>query len=112
LASESRLPRWEALPSGLTRADVSVRLNYYTPLPGANDAIFILRSRNGEKLAEVKGKVKCQYPYSGWSYPGYDAVVVNGTIEILEFRKMEPLFYVNDDPAIRKKILADCRKKR
>lgn len=110
MASESRLPKWEALPPGLTRADVSVTLNYYTPLPGANDAKFILKVREGKKLAEVKGKVKCQYPYSGMSYPGYDAVVVNGTTEILEFRRMEPIFYVNDDPAIRKEILADCRK--
>jgi len=111
LASESRLPRWEALPQKLTRADVSVTLNYYTtPLPGANDAKFILKNRKGETLAEVKGKVECQYPYSGWSYPGYNAVVVSGTTEVLEFRRMEPIFYVNDDPAIRKEILADCRK--
>ena len=109
LANESRLPRWDALPPGLSRADVSVTLNYYTTFPGANDAKFILKTRWGKKLSEVEGKVKCQYPYSGWSYPGYDAVVVNGTTEILEFRKMEPIFYVNDDPAIRKEILADCR---
>jgi hypothetical protein len=109
LASESRLPTWEALPTGLTRADVSVTLNYYTTLPGATDAKFILRNGNGEKLAEVNGMVKCQYPYSATSYPVYDAVVVNGTTEILEFRRMEPIFYVNDDPAIRVKILTDCR---
>jgi hypothetical protein len=109
LASESRLPRWEALPQGLIRADVSITLNYYTTLPGANDAKFILKDRKGEKLAEVKGRVKCQYPYSGSSYPSYDAVVVNGATEILEFKRMEPIFYVNDDPAKRKEILADCR---
>ena len=111
LASESRLPIWEALPQGLTRADVSVTLNYYTTLlPGANDAKFILKNGKGEKLSEVMGKLKCQYPYSSASYPGYDAVVVNGKTEVLEFRKMEPIFYVNDDPAIRKAILADCRR--
>jgi hypothetical protein len=111
LASESRLPRWEALPPGLTRADVSVTLNYYTtPLPGANDAKFILENGKGETLAELKGKAKCRYPNSGSSYPRYDAVVVNGTTEILEFKRMEPIFYVNDDPAIRKRIFADCQK--
>ena len=109
LASGSRLPKWEALPPGLTREDVSVTLNYYTtPFPSA-DAKFSLKNRKGKKLAEVKGKVKCQYPYSSWSYPGYNAVVVNGTTEILEFRRMEPIFYVNDDPAIREEILSDCR---
>jgi hypothetical protein len=111
LSSESRLPKWEALPPGFTRADVSVTLNRYTtPLPGANDAEFILKNGKGRKLTELKGKVKCQYPYSGFSYPFYEAVVVNGTTEILEFRKMEPIFYVNDDPAIRKEILTGCRK--
>jgi hypothetical protein len=111
LSGESRLPKWEALPPRLTRADVSVTLNYYTPLPGANDAKFILKNGKGEKLAEAKGKLKCQYPYdSGESYPAYNAVAVNGTTEILEFRRMEPIFYINDDPAIRKEILADCRK--
>ncbi len=85
-------------------------MNLYTTLPGANDATFILKNNAGKKLAEVKGKVKCQYPYSGISYPFYEAVMVNGAIEILEFRKMEPIFYVNDAPALRKQILGDCRK--
>ena len=110
LASESRLPRWEVLPPKLTRADVSVTLNLFTtPLPGANDAQFILKNSNGKKLAEVYGKVKCQYHYSRWSYPGYEAVVVNGKTEILEFRRMEPIFYLNDDPRLKKEILGDCR---
>jgi len=86
LASESRLPGWVTLPPGLTRADVSVTLNYYTTMPGANDTKFILK-RKGKTLAELKGKTKCQYPTSGSSYPLYDAVVVNGTTEILEFKK-------------------------
>jgi hypothetical protein len=85
-------------------------MDYYTPFPGANDAEFVLRNSKGEELAEVKGKVKCQFPYSGQSYPVYTAVVVNDTTEILEFRRMEPIFYVNDDPAIRRNVLADCRK--
>jgi hypothetical protein len=104
LASESRPPRWMALPPGLTRADVSVTLNYYSTLRGG-DAKFILRDRRGKKLAEVKGKEK-NCPFTG--YPAYTAVVVNGTAEIIEHRKMEPIFYVNDDPALRKKFLAGC----
>lgn len=110
LASGSRLPGWESLPTGLTRADVSVTLNYYTALPGSDDAIFILKNMKGKKLSEAAGRLECQYPYSGSQYPAYNAVVVNGTTEILEFRRMEPIFYVNDDPAIRKEILANCRK--
>ncbi len=89
---------------------MSVTINYYTTLPGANDAKFILRNKAGKELAEVKGMLKCQYPYSGPSYPLYNAVEVTGTTEILEFRKMEPIFYVNDDPVLRAQIFADCRK--
>jgi hypothetical protein len=94
-----------ALPPGLARTDVSVTLNLYTPLVG-DDAKFIFKDESGKKLAEVKGKVK-NCPFTG--YPAYDAVVANGTTEIIEFRKMEPIFYVNDDPAVRTELLAGCR---
>jgi hypothetical protein len=92
---------------------VSVTLNYYTaPLGG--DAKYILKDSNGRKLVEVKGKVKNRYPLKpknspqGFDpgYPFYEVVVVNGITEIMEHRKMEPIFYVTDDPAVRKELLA------
>jgi hypothetical protein len=60
LANESRLPTWMALPPGLTRADVSVTLNYYGTI--GDDAKFILRDKNGRILKSVNGKCKGLYP--------------------------------------------------
>jgi hypothetical protein len=47
LAKESKLPGSMTLPPGLTRADVSVTLNF-SALPGGPDAKFILKDRNGK----------------------------------------------------------------
>jgi hypothetical protein len=107
-----------ALPPGLTRADVSVTLNYYTARPGG-DAEFIMKDNRGKTLAEINGKVENLYPLQlknpphGFDpgYPSYEVVVVNGITEIMEQRKMEPIFYVVDDPAVREEILAGLKKK-
>jgi hypothetical protein len=103
LSNESRLPRWLALPSGLTRADVSVTMNYYSTL-GGDDTKVILKDRSGKTLTEISGKERCQYPKSG--YPAYDLIEANGIAEIIERKKMEPVFYINDDPSVRQKLLA------
>ena len=112
-ANDSRMPRWVTLPPGLTRTDVSVTLNYYDNPLGRN-AKFTLKDSNGKKLAVIKGKVKglsplqLRNPPEGFDpgYPAYEVVVAGGVTEIIEHRKMEPIFYVNDDPAIRKAALA------
>jgi hypothetical protein len=103
LASESRLPKWITLPSGITRKDVSVTLNYYTTI--GDDVKVIFKDRTGKTLAEVKGKTKLQTPMS--SYPGYVVIVVNSVTEVIEHKKMEPIFYVSDDPTVRKELLGD-----
>ena len=96
------MPQWMALPPGHTPTDVSVTLNLYST-PVGNDAKVILKDRNGKKVTAVKGRMKgC--PFKG--YPSYDALAVSGTTEIVEFRRMEPIFYVNDDPAVRRKVLS------
>jgi len=79
-------------------------LNYYARL--GDDTKVILKDRKGKKLAAMKGKTKCQHPFSG--YPSYVVVVVNGKTEIIEHRKMEPIFYINDDPAVRDEYFAGC----
>lgn len=114
LASESRLPRSVKLPPGLTRTDVSVELRYYTsPLGGS--ANFLLRDKKGKKLANVHGKTKGRYPLhlrnpqqgsdSRYRYPSYEVITANGITEIIEHRKMEPMFYVSDDPAVWKELV-------
>jgi len=108
LARESRLPKFITTPAGLTRADVSVTLDYYS-----FRAKFTLKDKKGKKLAKVSGKMKGRYPQQlknpsqGFDpgYPAYEVITVNGTTDIIEHRRMEPIFYVADDPAVWKELL-------
>jgi hypothetical protein len=49
LANDSRLPKWITIPPGLTRADVSVTMNYDS-MPIVDDVQFILKDRRGKCL--------------------------------------------------------------
>ncbi len=113
LAAESRLPRWITIPPGITRADVAIEMRYYT----VHGPRFFLRDKKGRTLAQASGKetrhVKgLRWPFctgsSGigdFKYPCYAVITVNGVTEVIEHRKMEPVFYVTDDPAVRKWLL-------
>jgi hypothetical protein len=37
----------------------------------------------------------------GSPYPAYEIITVDGITDVIEHRKMEPLFYVTDDSAVR-----------
>ncbi len=109
LASESRLPKWITLPPGLALADVSITMSYYT-WPGAG---FVLQDAKGKILEKVYGKEKCsdfqlKNPPQGFppGYPAYAVITVKGTTELIEHRKMEPVFYISDDPAVWKEYRA------
>ena len=107
LARESRLPKWFTIPSGLSRSDITVTMNYYINSSGRT-ATFILLNAKKQKLAEVQGTVsglepyKLKNPRTGFppGYPLYEVVTVNGINEIIEHRKMEPMFYITDDPNV------------
>jgi hypothetical protein len=118
LASESRLPRWITVPPELTRADVSVRMDYHTPDGQGRSAVFIAKDKNGRILTKVTGKLRGLYPIflngplkanHRMQYPIYEVITVNGITEIIEHRKAEPIFYVTDDPDVRKELLGDDR---
>jgi hypothetical protein len=107
LASESRLPKWIALPPGLTRADASITLSYYI-MPWGRNTVFILQDAKGQVRTKVRGKTRglgpsqLKHPPQGFpsGYPSYEVISVNGITDIIEHRKMEPIFYVTDDPAV------------
>lgn len=111
LARESRLPKWITLPPGLTRADVSITMSYYVR-PWGSSATFILKDTKGQILEKVDGKVRgleplqLKHPPPGFppGYPSYELITVNGVTEIIEHRKPEPIFYITDDPAVRKEL--------
>jgi hypothetical protein len=114
LASESRLPRFVTLPPGLTRADASLTMSYYV-WPWGRSATFILRDKKGQILSKVSGREKgleplqLKNPTKGFppGYPAFEVITTHGITEIIEHKKMEPIFYINDDPAVRKELLAD-----
>lgn len=54
-------------------------------------------------MTEINGRQRCQFPKSG--YPAYDLIEANGVAEVIEHKKMEPVFYINDDPVVRQKLL-------
>jgi hypothetical protein len=111
LASESRLPKWIALPPGLTRADVSITMSYYNK-PWGWDTTFILKDTKGQIRTKVYGKERgggpsqLNHPPPGFSpgYPAYEVITVSGITDIIEHRKPEPIFYVTDDPAVWKEL--------
>lgn len=107
LARDSRLPSWFTLPPGLSREDVTVKMNYYVKQSGRTVTFVLLNAKQG-KLAEAKGTLKglepskLKDPSSGspTGYPLYEIITVNGITEIIEHRKMEPIFYITDDRAV------------
>lgn len=109
LASESRLPKWFAVPEGLTRGDLRVTMDYYTD----GDVVFKLYSKDKFLvLQEVTGitrgnrPIKLKNPPAGFPkhYPSYQVITVGNKTDIIEHRKMEPVFYVADDPNIWKEF--------
>lgn len=102
LANDSRLPKWITLPPGVERKDVELTMSYYSK-PWGSDASFALQNYK-HVIQEVDGKLVCTRPFSlngsKSDYPGYEAVVVNGTTELIEHKRMEPIFYVTDDAAV------------
>jgi hypothetical protein len=111
LASESRLPKWITLPPGLTRSDVSITMNYYS-MPWGGRATFILQDTKRQIRTKVHGKTRglgsnqLKHPPPGFppGYPAYEVITVNGITEIIEHRKLEPIFYITDDPAVWKEL--------
>ena len=109
LANESRLPKWIVLPSDLQRTHASITMNYYINSSGRT-ATFTVKNSNGRTIGKFQGSDKCLKPFTlrnpphGFpeGYPAYEAITVNGITEIVEHRKMEPIFYVTDDAAVRK----------
>lgn len=98
LSPTSRLPVWFKLPAEMARSDVSVTLNYYSNPSGAN-AKLILKDKSGNVLETVRGNdVNLTEP---GVYPGYVRLTANGVSEVLEHQRMEPIFFVSDDPKLR-----------
>lgn len=108
LAPESRLPRWFEVPEGTTRSELRVTMDYYSTFDGGESIFKLYKMNSFFALKKVTGIPR--FPYSNYlknppagfpkGYPTYAVITVNGITDIIEHRKMEPIFYVTDDPNI------------
>lgn len=112
LAPESRLPKWFEIPKGRSRNELKVTMDYYV-YPGRRIAVFKFYEKGQFVPAKkVTGNVRGSHPLepknppSGFPehYPSYEIITVNGITDIIEHRKMEPIFYLTDDAAIWKEL--------
>lgn len=114
LSRDSRLPKWFTLPPGASRSDVLVTMDYYINSSGRDARFTLLNAKTKRKLAEVYGTQKgmqpimLKSPRAGYQmdYPGYEVITVAGVTEIIEHRRMEPIFYITDDSDVKSKVLS------
>jgi hypothetical protein len=107
LSPTSRLPSWFELPPGYSRADVTVSMSYFV-LSNGRTARLKMSTIRGETIAKVTGTLRSLNPSvlpgSHDGYPSYEVISVNGIVEVVEHRAMEPIFYVTDDIDVRKNL--------
>ena len=118
LAPESRLPRWFEVPEGMTRSELKVTMDYYINSDG-REAVFKLYAKDrffsvNKVTGVLRGlyPIKLENPPAGFpkGYPSYSVITVNGITDIIEHRKMEPVFYVTDDPSVWKELRVEQAK--
>jgi len=112
LAKESRLPKWFDLPQGTTRDDVTVTMDTY--LFPSEKSVFTLKGKRGVTISVVTARGLGGYdhpkqlrnPPSGYpaGYPSYEVLTSGGKVDIVEFRRMEPIFYTSDDASVWKEL--------
>jgi len=95
---------------------VTVTLSYYGPLVGSTrTATVTFRGAKGKTLSEVVANVRGREPLTlephsdtgPIPYPSYEVLTVAGINEVIEHRRMEPIFYITDDPNVRRKLGVD-----
>jgi hypothetical protein len=112
LAPESRLPKWFTLAPEQSRSGATVKMTYYIGLLGGSTARFVLRDHNGRQLAEVEGRIRDSQPQTlvpdpgtgSLPYPNYAIVTIDGITEVIEHRERGTVFYITDDPEVRRRL--------
>jgi len=112
LSPDSRLPRWFTLPPDLPRSDISVTMDYYIDSSGQTAKFTLLNRKTGARMDKVEGKLKGPQPLTlsnsqpgGPSgYPSYEVITARGITEVIEHRRAEPIFYIDDDAAVRSQL--------
>ncbi len=117
LSDESRLPKWFVVPDGKDRRDFSVQMDLYSTLGGGGGKdVFKLYEKNNffytkkytvtiSEQPNIQSRQLKTAP-AGFpkGYPKYKVVTINNITDVIELRKMEPVFYMTDDPKIWKEL--------
>ena len=111
LPDDSRLPAWFSLPQGLNRADVAVHMDYWSS-PNGRTATVTLRRVSGGTIDSVVAtkrgieplSVPPSPPGAPYQYPMYEVLTARGQSEVIEHRRMEPLFFICDDPVVKQQL--------
>jgi hypothetical protein len=111
LAQDSRIPKWFDIPKNKTRSDLVVKAEYYSSFHGGKlvfklyekghffaDQTFTISTQSGADLKSVQLNKDSGTSKKG--YPRYKVLTINGRTDIIEHRKMEPIFYTTDDPVV------------
>jgi DUF4097 and DUF4098 domain-containing protein YvlB len=87
---------------------------YPAPLKGSRRlAVITLRTRSGgHKLQEVQATLRGNMPVAlntgavggDIEYPIYEVLTVDGVVDVVEHRRLEPVFYMTDDSSIRRSL--------
>jgi hypothetical protein len=112
LAPTSRLPHWFD-GAAKHRSQAVVTMDYLVA-PGRRFAEFVMGDDTGRKPTRVIGEMRGDQPTIiagpttasegiGRFYPSYEVITVGGVVDVVEHRRMEPVFYMVDDEAVFKK---------
>lgn len=104
LSTESRLPKWFDLPEDTNRADITLQMTTY--IVPSEKTIFTLKGKGGRTISEITAHRKGGYLYpkklasSPDGYPSFEVLIYDGVTDIIEHKKMEPIFYLTSDKDI------------
>ena len=112
LSDESRLPKWFEIPEGKSRGDYYVTLDYYISSSGGSAVLKLYENDSFFKSDKVSAKqeqlhpIQLKNPPKGHpeGYPLYEVIEYKGIIDVIEHRKMEPIFYMTDEPMVLKEL--------
>ena len=111
LSDQSRLPGWFTIPQGENRSDYKVKMDLYSTFSGGKDVFKLYKKGNllsvdkytvtTDEQPSIRS-VQLSRQREGFpeGYPRYKVVTINGITDIIELRKMEPVFYMTDDPGV------------
>jgi hypothetical protein len=108
LSDDSRLPKWFVLPESMERSDFTVKMELYSSFSGGENVYKLYEKgtffpiQKFTVASDMQPSIFCKElksPAEGFpkGYPCYFVITKDGITDIIELRKMEPIFYMTDD---------------